>query len=160
MSNKLDYNCPKLTVDIIIETRHVVTLDQPSPIATNPTIVIIARKFEPKTRALPGGFVDYGESPWQAAIREAKEETNLSVRLREMFHVYGNPIRDPRVHATSIVFVAEARSEKLEAKDDAKSAVLLTLAKARQLDLAFDHALILSDYAHYLKHGVRPDWNR
>ena len=89
------YRNPLLTVDIVIEIR-------------DSGIVLIERKNPPQGWALPGGFVDYGESVESAAVREAKEETCLDVRLIEQFHTYSDPTRDPRHHTVSIVFLATA----------------------------------------------------
>ena len=156
MSNKSDYETPKLVVDIIIE---LVDSAHKSDDPNDPSIVMIQRANTPEGLALPGGFVDVGETPWQAAIREAKEETGLAVGLKEMFHVYGNPKRDARLHAVSIVFIAEGYSAP-KAGDDAKDATAMFLTHARQAAPVFDHGLILADYATYLRTGVRPDWYR
>jgi ADP-ribose pyrophosphatase YjhB (NUDIX family) len=98
---------PRITVDIIIE------LDE--------GIVLIERKNPPHGWALPGGFVDYGESLEAAATREAKEETGLEVELLRQFHTYSDPGRDPRGHTVSTVFVARA-SGVPQAADDAQAA--------------------------------------
>ncbi|OQX11001.1 MAG: NUDIX hydrolase, partial [Desulfobacteraceae bacterium IS3] len=86
------YRNPLVTVDIIIEI--------------NKGIVLIERVNPPHGWALPGGFVDYGESLETAAVREAKEETSLDVTLEEQFHTYSAPDRDPRQHTVSTVFIA------------------------------------------------------
>ncbi len=106
-------------------------------------IVLIKRKNPPHGWALPGGFVDYGETLEDAAIREAKEETGLDVRLIRQFHSYSDPRRDPRQHTISTVFVAEA-SGKAEAGDDA--AELSVFGKDDLPGMAFDHRDILDDY--------------
>jgi len=159
-SNKQEYQSPKLTVDIIIQ---VVETDQGTSVLTpdpaDPTIVLIERKNKPFGHALPGGFVDYGEPAWKAAIREAKEETGIDVELVDLLGVYSNPKRDARVHAVSLVYVAKGYDFPF-AGDDAKSVDTIHLSDARQRDLVFDHGLILSDFAQYLRHGVRPDWCR
>ena len=89
---------PAPTVDIIIEL-----IDRP-----HRPIVLIERKNEPFGWAIPGGFVDYGETVETAAIREAEEETGLKVQLVEQFHLYSDPSRDPRQHTISLVFIATA----------------------------------------------------
>src|SRR5574337_953175 len=102
------YRNPLPTVDIIIELK-------------GRGIVLIERKNEPKGWAIPGGFIDVGESAEDAAVREALEETSLKVRLKAQLHAYSDPKRDPRGPTVSIVFVAEAEGEPV-ARDDAKSA--------------------------------------
>jgi len=126
---------PLPTVDAIIEV----------PAADgSPGIVLIRRKNPPHGWALPGGFVDYGETVEQAAIREAKEETGLAVRLKGLLGVYSDPDRDPRGHTISIVFVAEAEGTPI-GQDDAASAIVFPLDKLPK-ELAFDHGRILADY--------------
>ncbi|VAX25597.1 ADP-ribose pyrophosphatase [hydrothermal vent metagenome] len=120
---------PKLTVDIIIEI--------------DGGIVLIERGQEPSGWAIPGGFVDYGESLESAAVREAKEETGLDVTLLRQFHAYSDPSRDTRQHNVSIVFIAKAEG-KPEAGDDAKNVAIFT--KETLPRLVFDHASILNDY--------------
>jgi len=93
---------------------------------------------------LPGGFVEYGESLEQAAVREAKEETCLDVELLGQFHTYSDPNRDPRMHCISTVFVARATGTP-RAEDDAKSVALYPQNQLPDI-LAFDHRKILNDY--------------
>ena len=107
-------------------------------------IVLIRRKNPPFGWALPGGFVDYGESLEEAAIREAREETSLEVSLIRQLHTYSNPDRDPRRHTITTVFIARAQGPPIAA-DDAEEIGLFdrfTLPSS----LAFDHNLILNDY--------------
>lgn len=130
---------PLPTVDIIIET--------------NGGIVLIERRNKPFGWALPGGFVDEGESLEDAARREALEETSLHIRLKCQLHAYSDPLRDPRFHTVSIVFVAEADGAPL-AGDDAKNSAIFTESKLPE-DLAFDHAAILSDYFRWKKEGFK-----
>lgn len=131
---------PLLTVDIIIEI--------------GGGIVLIERNNPPHGWAIPGGFVDYGESLEQAAVREAKEETSLGVKLVEQFHTYSDPKRDPRHHTVSTVFIATAEGTP-RGEDDAKSARIF-----REDDLpapiVFDHARILGDYFRFKKTGQKP----
>lgn len=138
------YRNPSPTVDLIIEMT-----DRPSR-----PIVLIERLNPPYGWALPGGFVDYGESVEKAACREALEETGLNVRLLEQFQVYSDPERDARKHTISVVFLAIATGEPT-AQDDAKSLQLFELCQ-RPVALCFDHAQILQDYWHYRHYGIRP----
>ena len=132
---------PVPTVDMIIEIE-------------GRGIVLIERLNPPPGWALPGGFVDYGESLEQAAVREAREETGLAVELLEQFHTYSAPGRDPRLHTISTVFICRARGEPRGA-DDAKRAILADEASLPQT-LAFDHRSILADYFTYRRSGARP----
>ena len=125
------YKNPLPTVDIIIEMERG-------------QIVLIERKNEPRGWALPGGFVDYGESLEDAAVREAREETGLDVDLAGQFHTYSDPGRDPRGHTISTVFLARAKGIP-RAASDARNAGLFS-EHALPEPLAFDHAQILSDY--------------
>lgn len=135
---------PTPTVDIIIEL-----IDRP-----HRPIVLIERKNPPHGWALPGGFVDYGESVETAAQREAAEETSLQVQLIEQFQVYSDPNRDPRQHTLSVVFLATAKGEP-QAQDDAKTIAVFELWQIPDA-LCFDHDQILRDYRHYRHYGIRP----
>ncbi|MDR9436822.1 MAG: NUDIX hydrolase [Thiohalophilus sp.] len=132
---------PLLTVDIII--RLFERPDEP--------LVLIERKNPPPGWALPGGFVDIGETLETAAVREAREETGLQVTLERLLGCYSDPRRDPRGHTVSAVYIGYARGEP-RAADDARA---IRLASPTELPekLAFDHGLILDDYRHYLATG-------
>ena len=130
---KTPYKNPLVTVDIIIEIDH--------------KIVLIQRANPPLGWALPGGFVDYGETLEQSAIREAREETSSVIELVEQFHTYSDPRRDPRHHSITTVFIATATGSP-RAADDARSAGLFT-EKTLPQPLVFDHAGILRDYYRY-----------
>lgn len=139
MSEK--FQNPLLTVDIIIEL-------------AGAQIVLIERKNPPHGWALPGGFVDYGESLETAAVREAEEETCLRVEFKEQFYTYSNPVRDPRHHTVSTVFIAAAEGIP-QAADDAKTARVCG-EHDLPAPLVFDHAQILRDYFDFKKTGRRP----
>ncbi len=130
-----EYRNPIPTVDIIIEMKQK---------NSKKAIILIKRKNPPYGWAIPGGFVDYGESLEEAAVREAKEETSLNVTLKFQMHTYSDPKRDPRKHTVSTVFVAEARGTP-EARDDAEEIGIFTKEEI-DFPLAFDHKKILSDY--------------
>jgi 8-oxo-dGTP diphosphatase len=132
---------PLLAVDIIIE---LVDREEKS-------IVLIERRNPPYGWALPGGFVDVGESLEQAAEREALEETCLEVNLKILLGCYSSPQRDPRGHTVSPVYIAEAHGEP-RAADDAKNLRCVPVSQLPD-DLVFDHGLIISDYRHYLQSG-------
>lgn len=135
---------PIPTVDIIIEL-----WDRPQR-----PIVLIERLNEPHGWAIPGGFVDYGESVETAARREAQEETGLAVSLIEQFQAYSDPQRDPRKHTLSIVFIAKATGDP-KAADDAKDLSVFEPWKIPS-NLCFDHDQILQDYRLYRDYGLRP----
>lgn len=125
------YQNPIPTVDIIIEIDLM-------------GIVLIKRKNPPYGWAIPGGFVDYGESLEKAAMREAKEETNLEVNLVRQFHTYSDPKRDPRHHSISTVYIAKAEGLP-QAKDDALEIGTFNESNLPE-EIAFDHGSILKDY--------------
>jgi ADP-ribose pyrophosphatase YjhB (NUDIX family) len=110
----------------------------------NRGIVLIKRKNPPEGWALPGGFVEYGESLEAAAVREAKEETGLDVELLRQFHAYSDPKRDPRHHTITIVFLAKAKGNAV-AGDDAKGIGVFSKDTLPE-QIAFDHRDIINDY--------------
>lgn len=124
------YRNPFPTVDIIIEIDN--------------GVVLIRRKNPPYGWAIPGGFVDYGESLENAAVREAKEETSLKVHLLSQMGAYSDPERDPRFHTISVVYIARAEG-KPKAADDALEIGIFRRQDTPE-DLAFDHGKILQDY--------------
>jgi len=131
----IKYRYPIPTVDIIIEIERKNGQEG---------IILIKRKNPPYGWALPGGFVDCGESLEEAAVREAKEETSLDIRLKTQFHTYSDPKRDPRKHTISTVYVATAQGRP-KAKDDAQEIGIFTKEEIN-FPLAFDHQKILADY--------------
>ena len=128
---------PLLAADTIIEL-----IDQPGR-----PFVLIERAFPPYGWAVPGGFVDVGETVERAAIREAKEETCLDVKLTALLGIYSDPKRDPRNHTVTAVYIAEATGMPIAA-DDAKNFGLFTFDTLPDT-LAFDHAQVLADYRNY-----------
>ena len=126
---------PVPTVDIIIEA------DRKDG---RQGIILIKRRNPPYGWALPGGFVDYGETLEQAAVREAKEETSLDIQLLCQMHTYSDPDRDPRQHMISTVFIARGRG-KPQARDDAQEIGIFSREELN-FPLVFDHKKILEDY--------------
>ncbi len=135
-----EHKNPIPTVDIIIEIQREDGQEG---------IVLIKRKNPPHGWAIPGGFVDYGESLEEAAVREAKEETSLDIQLKKQLHTYSDPDRDPRQHTISTVFVASARGRP-KAEDDAQEIGIFTKEEIN-FSLAFDHNKILTDYFEWKK---------
>ena len=129
------YRNPTPTVDVVIAM----------PLKQGVGVVLIKRANPPFGWALPGGFVDYGETCERAAVREMKEETGLDVTLTGLLGVYSDPDRDPRQHTMSVVYTGVPEDpDALLAGDDAAEARVFPLGEWP--DLAFDHAQILADY--------------
>ena len=133
---------PFPTVDVIIEL-------------AGDRVVVIERANPPHGFALPGGFVDYGESMEDAARREAVEETGLLVRLTALLGVYSDPARDPRHHTLSAVYVATADGEPV-ADDDAAAAHAVSLEALLDRAWAFDHQRVATDYLTWRRTGQLP----
>ncbi len=108
-------------------------------------IVLIERLNEPHGLALPGGFVDIGESVEDALVREMKEETNLDVNILNLQNIYSDPSRDPRFHTASAVYVCEAKG-KPKAQDDAKEVFIYPIKEIPLEKLVFDHRKIIEDF--------------
>jgi len=108
-------------------------------------IVLIERRYEPLGYALPGGFVEVGETVEKAVLREVKEETGLDAQIVKLLGVYSEPNRDPRFHVVSVVFVLDAYGEP-KGGDDAKKAVVFPIEDLPFDKIVFDHAKILKDY--------------
>jgi 8-oxo-dGTP diphosphatase len=137
--------CPPIAADVIVEV--------------GAQIVLIERKHFPPGWAIPGGFVELGETVEDAAVREIREETSLEVNLRALLGVYSRPDRDPRGHTVTVVYVGRANGTP-KAADDAQNVGLFDLARLPST-LAFDHSEILADYRYFRLTGVFPQpWNR
>lgn len=134
-----EYLNPVPTVDIIIEI--------------DDGIVLISRKNEPLGWALPGGFVDYGETLENAAIREAREETSLDVVNLRLLGCYSDPSRDARHHTITTVYIADGKGVP-KAADDAVGLAVFRVGKLPE-PLCFDHSAILADYARFKSTGKR-----
>ena len=142
MGTKKEIICPQCGQKVFLYRNPVPTVD--IIIELNEGIVLIKRANPPYGWALPGGFVDYGETLEEAARREALEDTGLAVELICQLHTYSDPNRDPRQHTISTVFVARAKGVP-KGGDDAREARIFSL-EALPEPLAFDHRQILEDY--------------
>lgn len=129
-----DYKIPSLTTDIFIFDDDF-------------NFILIKRKNDPYKDfwALPGGFVEYGESVESSAMREAKEETNIDVELKKLVNVYSEPDRDPRGHTITVAFIAKGDIKNMKAKSDAKEIGIFSAEKLDEIDIAFDHCKIIKD---------------
>ena len=127
------YKNPLVTVDIILEI--------------DDKIILIRRQNPPYGWALPGGFVNYGESLESAAVREAKEETSLEVVLVDQFHTYSDPGRDPRHHTITTVFIGKGIGVPKPA-DDAKQLGMFSINDLPD-PIVFDHKNIINDYFRF-----------
>ena len=125
---------PSLTTDIFIYN-------------DNLNFILIKRKNEPYKDywALLGGFVEYGESVENAAIREAKEETNIDIKLEDLVNIYSKPNRDPRGHTITIAYTAKGDFKMRKESSDAKDINIFTINEIENLNIAFDHNKIIKD---------------
>ena len=129
-----DYKIPSLTTDIFIYDDEL-------------NFILIKRKNDPFKDhwALPGGFVEYGESVENAAVREAKEETSIDVELESLVNVYSEPDRDPRGHTVTVAYTAKGDLSTKKADSDAKDISIFTPGDIAKLNIAFDHVKIIRD---------------
>eukprot|EP01038_Epipyxis_sp_PR26KG_P008088 gene8088-10957_t len=136
---------PSLAIDAIIEVK---IKDPMNEKQFDVYIILIERRDPPQNMfAIPGGFVELGETVEMAVLREVKEETNLTVSSLEQFKMYSDPKRDKRRHTASMVFRVHIENvNHLHRGDDAKKTKLFKLNEVLKLNLAFDHRTVLSDY--------------
>ena len=133
----MTYKNPSLTVDGVL--------------LKNKAVLLIKRKHPPFQHqwALPGGFVEYGETTEQAVMREVLEETGLHTKIVDLLGVYSDPQRDPRGHTVSVVYLIEHVNGELSSGDDAADVKFFNMNKLPQL--AFDHNIIINDISGGLK---------
>ena len=146
------FKCPECGASLSIHRNPIPTVDiiiELQDLGKESKIIMIKRRNYPHGWALPGGFIDYGESAEEAAIREAKEETSLDVTLKDILGVYSRPGRDPRFHTISIVFTAFAEGQP--AADDDAVDIDTFSEDTLPAEIAFDHREIIADY--FLKTG-------
>lgn len=129
-----NYKTPSLTADTFIYDDEF-------------NFILIKRKNDPYKScwALPGGFVEYGESVENAAVREAKEETNIDVELEELVNVYSNPDRDPRGHVVTVAYTAKGDLSTRKFGSDAGDIGIFNADELDDINLAFDHSIIIKD---------------
>lgn len=138
-----DYKIPSLTADIFI-------------FDDNFNFILIKRRNDPFKNcwALPGGFVEYGESVENAAIREAKEETSIDVELIDLVNVYSEPDRDPRGHTITVAYTAKGNFNDRKAEDDACDIAIFSAEKLDEIKIAFDHKKIINDCLKIVKKNL------
>lgn len=138
-----NYKIPSLTADIFIFDDDF-------------NFILIKRKNDPYKDcwALPGGFVEYGESVETAAIREAKEETSIDVELKNLVNVYSKPDRDPRGHTVTVAFTAKGNMNNMKADSDAKEIAIFSAENLDEIEIAFDHEEIIKDCLKVAKNDL------
>ncbi|WP_407392571.1 NUDIX domain-containing protein [Methanobrevibacter sp.] len=137
------YKIPSITVDAFIFNEDL-------------NFILIKRKNDPFKDywALPGGFVEYGESVEDGAIREAKEETSIDIELIDLVNVYSKPDRDPRGHTISVVFTAKGDFNQKKADDDASDINIFSPNQLDEINIAFDHKQIINDCLKKAKNSL------
>lgn len=138
-----NYKIPPLTADIFIFDDDF-------------NFILIKRKNDPYKDcwALPGGFVEYGESVETAAIREAKEETSIDVELKSLVNVYSKPDRDPRGHTVTVAYTAKGNMNEMKADSDAKEIAIFSAENLDEIEIAFDHEEIIKDCLKIAKNDL------
>lgn len=144
MATKKKIACPNCTGEVEVWANPLPTVDIIIDMPSEKGIILIHRRNEPRAWALPGGFVDYGETLERAAEREAKEETGLALTGLKQFHAYSDPKRDARAHTISVVFTATG--DGLPAAADDADGIGIFNEETLPADIAFDHRRILADY--------------
>ncbi len=139
-----NYKTPSITADIFIFDDDL-------------NFILIKRKNDPFKDywALPGGFVEYGESVETASIREAKEETSIDVELKDLVNVYSEPDRDPRGHTITVAYTAKGDLNARKADDDAKDIAIFSYEKLEEINIAFDHEKIIKDCLKTAKKNLK-----
>lgn len=139
-----EYKKPSITVDIIIFNKNNIGGINKN---NKNEFILIKRKNEPFKNywAFPGGFIEYGETAESAAIREAKEETGVDVKLKKLIGVYSDPKRDPRGHTITIVYLAIGDFNEMKADSDASDVNMFSFDSIKSTKIAFDHKKILDD---------------
>lgn len=138
-----EHKNPSLTADIFIFDDDL-------------NFILIKRRNDPfkDCWALPGGFVEYGESVENAAVREAKEETSIDVELIDLVNVYSQPDRDPRGHTVTVAYTAKGDLTSRKADSDAKDIGIFNARDINEIDIAFDHDKIIKDCLKLVKDGI------
>ena len=138
-----EHKNPSLTADIFIFDDDL-------------NFILIKRRNDPfkDCWALPGGFVEYGESVENAAVREAKEETSIDVKLIDLVNVYSQPDRDPRGHTVTVAYTAKGDLTSRKADSDAKDIGIFNARDINEIDIAFDHDKIIKDCLKLVKDGI------
>lgn len=144
MATKKKIPCPRCGGEIDAWANPLPTVDIIIDMPVEKGIILIHRRNEPRAWALPGGFVDYGETLERAAEREAMEETGLALTGLKQFRAYSDPMRDARAHTISMVFTATG--DGLPAAADDADGIGIFNEDSLPADIAFDHRQILADY--------------